>query len=576
MTIAELVKLKESEDKIEFKEAKTHFPYNGGTHKEQKDRRKCFLGYVVALANEEGGYLVLGMNDNYPHKVVGSNFSEGKIGALEDDVYNKLGIRVHITELFDENGLRVVVTKIPSRPIGKTLKFEGVPLMRIGDSLRNMSDDEVYRILSEQEPDFSQKICQGVTIDDLDDRAIEIMKSSYARKQNNSQFLTLTKEQVLNDLDLIDGDKVTNAAVILVGKEKTIKTKLPQASINLEYRKNEGQITFDKRYFFTNAYFLEIEKLWNTIDLRNGSIPIQEGPFIFNIPYFNKEVIREAINNAVAHRNYRLTSEIVIKQYDSLLDIISPGGFPIGVTLKNLISTSSTPRNRLLTEVLQKTGIVERSGQGIDKIYYQTLKEGKQSPDYTKSDSYQVELHLSAIIEDKAFALFIESIQAELDDNKKLSVQEVICLNQIKKDSKNYDKKIISKLLHRNLIEKRGKTRAIYYVLSKAYYEFSGEKGVYSKKIELNKEQAFLIILEHFNQFEKAKMQDFIDLFNGRLNRKQVRNIVAKLVETGKLKQDGIGKGTFYIVGDNHLKNMKIIRKALEIGMKELEKNGDI
>ena len=140
MTIPELQYLRESEDKVEFKEAKNNFPYNGGSHKEQENRRKCYLGYIVALANEGGGKLIFGMDDSYPHNVVGSNFVEGKLGELEDGVYEKLEIRVRLEELFDENGLRVLVSHIPSRPIGKMLKFEGVPLMRVGDSLRNMSD----------------------------------------------------------------------------------------------------------------------------------------------------------------------------------------------------------------------------------------------------------------------------------------------------------------------------------------------------------------------------------------------------------------------------------------------------
>ena len=125
MTIPELQYLRESEDKVEFKEAKNNFPYNGGSHKEQENRRKCYLGYIVALANEGGGKLIFGMDDSYPHNVVGSNFVEGKLGELEDGVYEKLEIRVRIEELFDENGLRLLVSNIPSRPVGKMLKFEG-------------------------------------------------------------------------------------------------------------------------------------------------------------------------------------------------------------------------------------------------------------------------------------------------------------------------------------------------------------------------------------------------------------------------------------------------------------------
>ncbi len=576
MTIDKLIHLKESEDKVEFKEAANgNISYNGGQG-DFKKRRRCILGYVTAFANEGGGFLVFGIKESTPHIVVGSKQSEGSIGLLESKIYNDTGIRVEIQELYTKDNKRVLVIKIPTRPKGKVYKFEDVALMRVGEELKPMSDEKYLNIIQEQEDDFSEKICEEARIEDLDDTAIRIMQEAYARKQNNEQFLTLNKLEVLNDLKLVIDNKVTNAAVILVGKREFINKTIPQSLIQLEYRGDEANIIFDQRHTFSGAYFLEVNKLWETINLRNGSFPIQEGLFIFDIPYFNKEVIREAINNAVAHRNYRQTSEIVIKQYPSKLEVYSPGGFPIGVHIENLISVSSTPRNRLLADVLQKTGIVERSGQGIDKIYYQTLKEGKSEPDYSNSDDFQVKLVLSSIVEDKAFAVFIESVQSELDDNEKLSVHEIIHLNNIRKSNELFqlDKKIISKLLDRKLIEKRGKTRAVYYILSKKYYEYSDEKGEYAKHFELTDEQAFLRILEYFENYREAKTKDFISLFDNLLNRKQVRFIIDKLVENKHLKRNGKGSGTFYTVEKSFVTEIENLRKTL--GEKLNRNKGDI
>ena len=137
---------------------------------------------------------------------------------------------------------------------------------------------------------------------------------------------------------------------------------------------------------FTDDYYKLIDELWETINHRNGIVPIQEGAYIglTGIPFFNEKVIREVINNAFAHRDYRRASEIVIKMYPHRIDIVNAGGFPQGVTLDNLLTVSSTPRNRLLADVLSKTGIVERSGQGVDKIFFHTLAEGKPQPDYRR------------------------------------------------------------------------------------------------------------------------------------------------------------------------------------------------
>jgi len=115
---------------------------------------------VAALANEKGGRLVFGMKDERPHEVVGTTYEEGNLGALEDAIYEKMQIRVRIDEVFEPSKdapdrKRVIIFNVPSRPIGKMLKFEGVPLMRTGESLREMSDSEMLKILTEQEPDYS-------------------------------------------------------------------------------------------------------------------------------------------------------------------------------------------------------------------------------------------------------------------------------------------------------------------------------------------------------------------------------------------------------------------------------------
>lgn len=98
--------LKESEDRVEFKAARHNYPYNGGNRIEPKSRRHCVLGYIVALANEGGGRIVLGMEDKAPHAVCGSDFAEGKVGELQSAIYKALGIRVQTVEYF-ENSKRV-------------------------------------------------------------------------------------------------------------------------------------------------------------------------------------------------------------------------------------------------------------------------------------------------------------------------------------------------------------------------------------------------------------------------------------------------------------------------------------
>ncbi|MEZ4881702.1 MAG: ATP-binding protein [Flavobacteriaceae bacterium] len=264
----------------------------------------------------------------------------------------------------------------------------------------------------------------------------------------------------------------------------------------------------------------------------------------------------------------------MIKQFPQRLDIINAGGFPVGVTIENLLITPSTPRNRLLADVLQKTGIVERSGQRVDKIFYNTLSEGKSEPDYSKSDSFQVTLKLSAVINDRAFALFLDSVQKELPKNQKLSVLEILTLNKIKKGilKKDLDGEQIEKLLDKKLIEKRGKTNAIFYILSKDYYEFTDEKAKYYKFEELEDEQVLSMIMQDLAKEEIAKMKDFVHLFDGRLSRRQVRTRVERFLDNKMLDKEGEGSSTLYKTGKKYIESIDIFSEAFDIAMKKIEK----
>ena len=562
MTIEDLYHLRESEDKIEFKAATRNFPFNGGSHREQEERRKCFLGYIVAFANERGGMLVLGMGDKIPHEVVGTDFSLGKTGNLEDEVYSRLGIQIKTEELYSSAGLRVLITHIPSRPVAKMLKFEGVPLMRTGESLRNMSDEEMFAILSEQEPDFSATFCHGLRLSDLDDSAIQKMIQSYASKQRNSNFLQLSKEQVLIDLKLLSNDQLNYAALILLGKQEAIQKYLPQSKIIWEYRNSEAQIHFDGREIIDTPLFLAIDKVWALINQPslNRKHPIQSGAYIFDIYDFNEVVIREAMLNAIAHRDYKITSEVVIKQYPTQIVINNPGGFPKGVTIENLLTISSTPRSRLMTEILEKTGLVERSGQGVDKIFSLTLSEGKSEPDYSKSDLFQVVLVLRSEILDKAFHSFITQYQNG-NREPKLGVEQIIILCKIRNGIFQHLKgEIVTQLERAGLIQ-RASGHSTRYTLTEEYFQLVNNDLKIGKRYLVREIENLLLEL----QDTSLKIGELESRLALSVNRNQIKYLILKLTEDEIITHEGIGKGTKYLLASEyaHLRGDVLLSKVI-------------
>lgn len=374
--------------------------------------------------------------------------------------------------------------------------------------------------------------------------------------------------QALSDLSLVFHDKVTNAAVLLLGKQEVISRVYPQAKVSLEYRTSELNIHFDAREFFDGPYYLMIDKLWAAINSRNGSVPIRSGIYKdFDIPLFIEDVIREALNNAIAHRAYSINGEIVVKQYPTKMIFVNPGGFPHGVTVDNILYVQSTPRNRLLADVLSKTGLVERSGQGVDNIYLDTLSEGKPAPDYSKTDDFCVTLILSSKIEDAAFSQYINLIQDSLSDDAKLTVYDVLTLNTIRqsKNRRALDKKIVANLLRAGYIEQRGKTSGTYYILGKDYYEMAGKLSEYSKLTDWDEDQVLSMISSFLERNKSAKMGDFANLFSGHLSRKQIRAYIEKLVERGVLSYVGDGKMRTYSLSEKYENEMALISKAVQI-----------
>ena len=289
------------------------------------------------------------------------------------------------------------------------LKFEGVPLMRTGESLREMSDEEMYKILSEQEPDFSAKECVGLKIEDLDVKAIEIMKQKYAEKNENPGFASVSDVQALSDLELLVDGKLNYAALVLLGNSKAIKRYMPQNSVVIEYRNDPASIQYDDRIEIQQPLFLAVESIWSYINqpALNPQVHISENAYIFDIKSFNKETIREAVLNAIAHRSMIVQNDVVIKQSPTELTITNAGGFPIGVNKCNVLTVNSTPRSKRLAEVLQKTGLVEKSGQGVDKMFTNCIMEAKPLPDYSATDNYQVDLKFRTEIRDIPFLVYI-------------------------------------------------------------------------------------------------------------------------------------------------------------------------
>ena len=164
-----------------------------------------------------------------------------------------------------------------------------------------------------------------------------------------------------------------------------------------------------------------------------------------------------------------IQSDIVIKQCPNMLVITNSGGFPVGVDTDNILSVISMPRSRRISEVLQKIGPVEKSGQGVDRMFAISISEGKPIPDYSLTDEWQVCLRLHGTIQAPALLLYARELQNARPANNKLNVFDLLALFRASQgDSQRYtDEVTLRKLIDEGLLI----SAQDGYKLSDRYYE---------------------------------------------------------------------------------------------------------
>jgi ATP-dependent DNA helicase RecG len=516
-------------ERLEFKEAKANFHF------------EMLAKYCAALANEGGGKILLGVTDRRPRRVVGSNaFSEP--GRTVAGLINRLGIQITSEEIRHANG-RVLVFYVPPRPVGMPIQYDGVFWSRAGDELRPLSPDRLRRVFQESGPDFSAELHPVAGLDDLDPALVERFREMWMRKSGNAALVSITPRQLLQDAELLAGDKITHAALVLLGTRPALGRRLAQAELVFEYRSSEASIPFQQRIEFRSGFLGYLDEIWSTINLRNEVLQYREGFFVGDIPAFNEAVVREAVLNALAHRDYRLPGSIFVRQFPRRLEIVSPGGFPPGITAANLLWRQS-PRNRRIADACAKCGLVERSGQGANRMFEESIKEGKPRPDFTGTDDYQVELTLRGEIRNPAFVGFLQKIGAERLAT--FGTRDILVLDAVQREEPLAEglKDRLPHLLDAGLIERIGRGRGSRLILSRKFHSFLGHHGAYTRRKGLDRETNKALLMKHIEERRDAgaAMKEFEEVLPA-LSRRQILGLLQELRGEGKIHPEGERRG---------------------------------
>lgn len=408
--------------------------------------------------------------------------------------------------------------------------------MRAGEALVAMTPDMLKRIFAESDPDYTATTIPNVSIKDLDDNAIKRFRNIWAQKTGNQEILKLSKQQLLTDAELLVEDKLTVAAVVFFGTYKTLGKVLPQSELIFEYRQNNATGPAAQRIEFREGFFCYYDKIWETINLRNTMQHFQDGLFIWDIKTFNEYAIREALLNAVSHRDYRLSGSIFVRQYPDRLEISSPGGLPVGITLENILWEQS-PRNRRIAENFARCGLVERSGQGMNKIFEVCVRESKGYPDFTHTDSNNFWITLHGTIKNVDFLKLLEKIGVQTLTS--FSVDDFIVIQTLF-DTRELPERlyvIAEQLVEQGILETKYKGKNKGWVLARKLYDAAGKSGVYTRKKGLDRETNKELLLKHIRESgeEGAKMAEFYDVLPF-LSRRQIHTLLEEMRDVGVIQ----------------------------------------
>jgi len=508
---------------LEFKEAKHNFHFDK------------LVKYCAALANEGGGSVVLGVTDARPRRVVGSqvfpDLERTKAGLIE-----RLRLRIDAGEIAHPSG-RVLVFTAPSRPIGMPIAVEGAYWMRAGEDLAPMTPDMLRRIFDEAGPDYSAEVCPKATLDDLDPAAIEAFRTRWLLNSENERLRDMPVEQLLQDAELVIGRDVTYAGLILLGTRPALGRCLAQAEVVFEYRSSDATGPANQRDEYRQGFLLYYDKLWETINLRNDLQHYQERFVMHHVPTFREAAVREAILNAVAHRDYRHPGSVFVRQFPRRLEIVSPGGFPIGITPDNIIDRQF-PRNRRIAETFLRCGLVERSGQGANRMFEESIRDSKALPDYSRSDAHEVFLTLHGEMQDPAFILFLNKLETER--GAPFSSHEYLVFDLVRRGEPipQGDREVLSSLKKLGLIESHGHGRGTRYELGSQYYAATERPRI----LDRDTAKAILVQFIEDHRSEGSTLSDMLGEFPS-VSRDQLKAMLKELKAEGKAHSLGRTKG---------------------------------
>ena len=368
-----LLSIRSENECLEFKAAENRYDFEE------------LVYYCVALANEGGGRMMLGITDKAPRRVVGTkafDVPERTVAGLHE----RLRLKITCDEVAHPDG-RVLVFHIPSRPMGQPVHYKGKYLMRAGEELVPMSPDQLKAIFAEGQPDW---LSHAALTDCTDDNVVQLLDTqSYfdlvrlPYPVNRAAVLErLEKEKLIQNQGAVW--TITNLGALLFAKKLDEFDLLARRAPRVIVYEGTSKLKTKSDKPGTKGYAVGFQGL---VEFINGLAPsneIIERSLRREVKMFPEIAVRELVANALIHQDFAESgTSVMVELYDDRMEISNPGQ-PF-ISPDRFIDEYQS-RNERLAGLMRRLGICEEKGSGVDKVIQAVEAYQLPAPDFRVSE----------------------------------------------------------------------------------------------------------------------------------------------------------------------------------------------
>jgi ATP-dependent DNA helicase RecG len=519
---------------------------------------------VACQANGRGGILLIGVEDD--GRVTGAKPRHGtytdarRVEALvANQTVPSCPVECSVATM---DGGEIVVIEIPDgRPV--TATSAGLYSRRATDvrgrpqCLPFLPHEMHSREATRGALDHTALIVPEARWEDIDPIEVERLRRTISKNPGraDSSLLALSDVEVVKALGLGEGreriERVRVAGLLVLGREEALRRLVPTHEVAFQVLSGT-RIAVNE--FFRWPLLRVVEEVAARFDARNEEEEIDVGHVRAGIPNYSPGGFREALHNALVHRDYTAQGAVHVQWRDGEIEIASPGGFPGEVHLDNLLVTAPRPRNPVLADAFKRMGLVERTGRGIDTIFEGQLRYGRPAPDYSRTTSGAVQVLLRAGPAKPGLTRFI--IERDVP-GRRMTLEQMLILNAIDDDlgigigraatliqrAEGPTRAVLDRMVEAGVLEVRQERREAAYHFSAATLRAMGHPGADAsgavEAVDLER-----LILQQVDAQGRITRSQAADLC--RLEPREARMVLERLVKRGELVVRGERRGSFY------------------------------